>query len=149
MKILVFGSRGFIGGKMLRAWPDAVGTDARIDDKASVLKALDEHRPDAVVNAAGRTGRPNVDWCESHQAETHRDNVIGALTLGEACHERGVYLLHLSSGCVFYGHSPDPRGWREEDFANPSATYSRSKYAAELALMTYPNVAIVRLPSIT
>ncbi|KAA0206985.1 NAD-dependent epimerase/dehydratase family protein [Candidatus Uhrbacteria bacterium] len=145
MKILVFGSRGFIGGKMLRAWPDAVGTDARIDDKASVLKALDEHRPDAVVNAAGRTGRPNVDWCESHQAETHRDNVIGALTLGEACHERGVYLLHLSSGCVFYGHSPDPRGWREEDFANPSATYSRSKYAAELALMTYPNVAIVRL----
>ncbi len=145
MKILVFGSKGFIGGKMLRAWPDAVGTDARIDDKAAVLKALDEHKPDAVVNAAGRTGRPNVDWCESHQAETHRDNVIGALTLGEACHERGVYLLHLSSGCVFYGHSPDPRGWREEDFANPSATYSRSKYAAELGLMTYPNVAIARL----
>lgn len=145
MKILVFGSKGFIGGKMLRAWPDAVGTDARIDDKAAVLNALDEHKPDAVVNAAGRTGRPNVDWCESHQAETHRDNVIGALTLGEACHERGVYLLHLSSGCVFYGHSPDPRGWREEDFANPSATYSRSKYAAELALMTYPNVAIARL----
>jgi glucose-1-phosphate thymidylyltransferase len=145
MKILVFGSKGFIGGRMLETWPDAVGTDARIDDKAAVLKAIDEHKPDAVVNAAGRTGRPNVDWCETHQVETMHDNVIGALVLAEACQERGVYLLHLSSGCVFYGDSPDPRGWREEDHANPSATYSRAKYAAELPLMTYPNVSIVRL----
>ncbi|MCC6563398.1 sugar nucleotide-binding protein [Candidatus Uhrbacteria bacterium] len=145
MKILVFGSKGFIGAKMLRAWPDAVGSAVRIDDKAAVLAELERVKPDAVVNAAGRTGRPNVDWCETHQAETHRDNVIGALTLAEACHEKGAYLLHLSSGCVFYGASPDPRGWREEDHANPSATYSRSKYAAELALVTYPNVGIARL----
>lgn len=145
MKILVFGSKGFIGGKMLHAWPDAVGTAVRIDDKAAVTAELERVKPDAVVNAAGRTGRPNVDWCETHQAETHRDNVIGALTLAEVCHEKGVYLLHLSSGCVFYGMSPDPRGWREEDHANPTATYSRSKYAAELALTTYPNVGIARL----
>jgi glucose-1-phosphate thymidylyltransferase len=145
MKILVFGSKGFIGGRMLETWPDAVGTDARIDDKAAVLKAIDEHKPDAVVNAAGRTGRPNVDWCETHQVETMHDNVIGALILAEACQERGIYMLHLSSGCVFYGTSPDPRGWKEDDHANPSATYSRAKYAAELPLMTYPNVSIVRL----
>jgi glucose-1-phosphate thymidylyltransferase len=145
MKILVFGSKGFIGGRMLETWPEAVGTDARIDDKAAVLKAIDEHKPDAVVNAAGRTGRPNVDWCETHQVETMHDNVIGALILAEACQERGVYMLHLSSGCVFYGASPDPRGWKEDDHANPSATYSRAKYAAELPLMTYPNVSIIRL----
>src|SRR5688572_2983431 len=145
MKILVFGSKGFIGGRMLETWPEAVGTDARIDDKAAVLKAIDEHKPDAVVNAAGRTGRPNVDWCETHQVETMHDNVIGALILAEACQERGIYMLHLSSGCVFYGQSPDPRGWKEDDHANPSATYSRAKYAAELPLMTYPNVSIIRL----
>ncbi len=145
MKILVFGSKGFIGGRMLETWAEAVGTDARIDDKAAVLKAIDEHKPDAIVNAAGRTGRPNVDWCETHQVETMHDNVIGTLVLAEACQERGIYLLHLSSGCVFYGQSPDPRGWTEDDHANPSATYSRAKYAAELPLMTYPNVSIVRL----
>lgn len=145
MKILVFGSKGFIGEKILSTWPDAVGTAVRIDDKAAVLAELERVQPDAVVNAAGRTGRPNVDWCETHQAETHRGNVIGALTLAEACHEKNIYLLHLSSGCVFYGTSPDPRGWREEDFANPSSTYSRSKYAAELALTTYPNIGIARL----
>lgn len=145
MKILVFGSKGFIGSRMMEAWPDAVGTDARIDDKTAVLAELDRVRPDAVVNAAGRTGRPNVDWCEDHPVETAHDNVVGAITLAEACQERGTYLLHLSSGCMFYGHSPDPRGWREEDFANPSATYSRGKYAAELVLSTFPNVGIARL----
>ncbi|MCE9586333.1 sugar nucleotide-binding protein [Candidatus Uhrbacteria bacterium] len=145
MKILVFGSKGFIAGKMLETWADAVGTDARIDDKEAVLKALDEHKPDAVVNAAGKTGKPNVDWCETHQAETFRGNTIGALVLAEACQERGIYMLHLATGCIFYGPSPDPRGWTEDDHANPSAVYTRSKYAADLALTTYPNVAIARL----
>lgn len=145
MKILVFGSKGFIGGKMLRAWPDAVGTDARIDDKAAVLKALDEHKPGAVVNAAGKTGRPNIDWCETHQAETYRANVMGPLILAEACQERGLHLLHLASGCIFYGPSPDPRGWREDDFANPESVYSRAKYAADLLLSRMPNVAIARI----
>ncbi|HVM91097.1 MAG TPA: sugar phosphate nucleotidyltransferase [Verrucomicrobiae bacterium] len=145
MKILVFGSKGFIGSRMMEAWPDAVGTDVRIDDKVAVLAELDRVKPDAVVNAAGRTGRPNVDWCEDHPVETAHDNVVGAILLAEACQERGIYLLHLSSGCMFYGHSPDPRGWREEDFANPSATYSRGKYAAELVLSTFPHVGIARL----
>ncbi len=145
MKILVFGSKGFIGGKMLAAWPDAVGTDARIDDKAAVLKALDEHKPDAVVNAAGKTGRPNIDWCETHQAETYRANTMGPLVLAAACQERGVYFLHLASGCIFYGPSPDPRGWHEEDFANPASVYSRSKYATDLLLSRMPNTAIARI----
>lgn len=145
MKILVFGSKGFIGSRMLEAWPEAVGSDVRIDDKAAVKAELERQQPDAVVNAAGRTGRPNVDWCEAHPVETMHDNVIGALILAEACQEKNLYLLHVSSGCMFYGPSPDPRGWKEDDFANPSATYSRGKYAAELVLTTLPNVGIARL----
>ncbi len=145
MKILIFGSKGFIGSRMLKAWPEAIGTDVRIDDREAVLRVLDEHKPDAVLNAAGRTGKPNVDWCETHQVETMHDNIIGALVLAEACQERHTYLLHLATGCIFYGTSPDPRGWTEDDFANPSAVYTRSKYATDLALTTYPNVGIARL----
>jgi dTDP-4-dehydrorhamnose reductase len=51
----------------------------------------------------------------------------------------------LGSGCIFYGASPAQGGWREDDFANPSSFYSRSKYAADLILSRLPNVAIVRL----
>ena len=97
------------------------------------------------MNTAGKTGKPNVDWCESNPLPTFRSNTIGALVVAEACQERGLHLTHLASGCVFYGESPDPRGWREDDFANPSATYSRSKYAADLLLSALPNTAIVRL----
>lgn len=144
MKILIFG-KGYIGQRLASAWPDAIMSDVRIDDIQAVRQELDLHAPDAVVNTAGKTGKPNVDWCESHQSETARSNIIGALTLAEACKERNLYLLHFASGCIFYGPSPDPRGWTESDFANPTSFYSRTKYAADLALSRMPNVGIARL----
>lgn len=145
MKILVFGAKGYLGSRMLEAWPEAVGSDARIENKAAVLADIERVKPDAIVNAAGKTGRPNIDWCETHQVETYRSNLIGPLVLAEACQELGIYLMHLASGCIFYGPSPDPRGWTEEDFANPLSFYSRTKYAADLLLAKMPNVGIARI----
>jgi 3,5-epimerase/4-reductase len=144
MRILVFG-RGFMGERLSRDLPGASLHAADIADESAVRAALKEHRPDAVVNAAGKTGRPNVDWCETHMAETMRSNVEGALVLARACSDAGVYLLHLGSGCVFYGPSPTPGGWREDDFANPKSFYSRTKYAADVVLAKVPSVAVVRL----
>src|SRR6185437_11177549 len=54
-------------------------------------------------------------------------------------------LLHIGSGCVFYGESPDPKGWKEYDFANPISYYSKCKYAADLMLGTLPNVGVARI----
>jgi 3,5-epimerase/4-reductase len=145
MTTLVFGA-GFLGERLAHSLPGAAlarGVD--ISDRQAVLAALRAHNTVSAVNAAGKTGRPNVDWCEEHQGETTRSNVIGPLVLAEACAELGVHLLHLASGCIFYGPSPAPGGWREDDFANPSSFYSRSKYAADLILSRLPNVAIVRL----
>ncbi len=143
MKILVFG-KGYVGSRMAASWPDAVLSSVRIEDKAAVLEELTRVQPDVVVNAAGKAGTPNVDWCETHQVETFRSNVTGALVLAEACQEKNVYLLHLGSGCIFYGASPTPGGWTEEDFGNPEAFYTRTKYAADLVLSRLPNVGIAR-----
>jgi dTDP-4-dehydrorhamnose reductase len=145
MTTLVFGA-GFLGERLTQSLRGAVlarGVD--IGDRPSVLAALKQHRPISVVNAAGKTGHPNVDWCETHPVETMRSNVVGPIVLAEACAEVGAHLLHLGSGCIFYGPSPSPGGWREDDDANPSAFYSRTKYAADLVLSRLPNVAIVRL----
>jgi 3,5-epimerase/4-reductase len=145
MTVLVFGA-GFLGERLAHSLPGAVlarGVD--ISDREGVLDALRTHRGTAVINAAGKTGRPNVDWCEQHPLETMRSNAVGPMVLAEACAEVGAYLMHLASGCIFYGPSPSPEGWREDDFANPSAFYSRTKYAADLVLSRLPNVAIVRL----
>ncbi|HEY3821717.1 MAG TPA: sugar nucleotide-binding protein [Polyangiaceae bacterium] len=142
--VVVFGP-GFLGHRLAREIPGAVLSRADVTDKAAVLAALREARPEAVVNAAGKTGRPNVDWCESHQTETYRANVLGALILAEACSELGIHLVHLASGCIFYGPSPSPGGWLEDDHANPTAFYSRTKYAADLVLSRLPGVAVARL----
>ncbi len=144
MKILVIG-KGYIGARCMEEWPDAEVTEEIIVTKDDALRVIKEYQPDAVLNAAGIRGVPNVDWCDSHQLETMRGNTILPLILADACAELGVYLLHIGSGCVFYGESPDPGGWLEDDHANPSVTYSRTKYAADLVLSTLPNVGIARI----
>lgn len=144
MRTLILG-RGFLGHRLARELTDATLHAADIADEAAVRAALAEAKPEVVINAAGKTGRPNVDWCETHQLETARANVEGPLTLARMCAEVGAHLVHLGSGCIFYGDSPTPGGWREEDFANPTSFYSRTKYAADLVLSRLPNVAIARL----
>lgn len=144
MTTLIFG-RGFLGTRLARELPDAQLSRADITDELAVAEDLAKYEPTAVVNAAGKTGKPNVDWCESHPLETARANVIGPMVLAEQCAKARVYLLHLATGCIFYGPSPQPGGWLEDDVANPTAFYSRTKYAADLVLSKLPNVGIARL----
>jgi 3,5-epimerase/4-reductase len=144
MSIVIFGA-GFLGTRFAQEIPDAVLSNADITDRALVARELEAHGAHAVINCAGKTGKPNVDWCEVHPIETERANVIGPLVLAEACDRAGAYLLHMGSGCIFYGPSPAEGGWREDDFANPSSFYSRTKYAADLILSKLPNVAVARL----
>lgn len=145
MKILIIGG-GYVGIRCAEAWSDAVLSTNVINTKEDVLKLLDEHKPDAVLNAAGVRGKPNVDWCEDHQLETVLGNTKLPITIAEACQERNVYLLHIGSGCIFYGDSPhEDKKWREDDFGNPIPVYSRSKWAADLVLSTLPNIGIARI----
>lgn len=146
MKILLCG-RGYIGQRLFDAWKDeVVWSDAFINSKQDVLDEIAKYQPDVVLNAAGVRGKPNVDWCEDHQLETMRGNAILPMLIADACAEAGVYLLHMGSGCIFYGDSPhEDNAWREDDYGNPSAVYSRAKWAADLVLSTLPNVGIVRI----
>ena len=147
MNILIIG-KGYVGVRCAEAWSEeAVLADTRINKKEDVLALLDKYKPDAVLNAAGVRGRPNVDWCEDHQMETILGNTKLPITIADACQERGVYLLHIGSGCIFYGDSPhEDKQWRENDMGNPvEVTYSRTKWAADLVLSTLPNVGIARI----
>lgn len=144
MKVVVFGGRGYLGEQFLRQYPGAVAPSTDIADRAAVAAVLDEHRPDVVINAAGKTGRPNVDWCEDHKEETLHANVAGPLILLEECGKRGIYWVHLSSGCIYTGDNGGS-GFTEEDEPNfDGSFYSRTKAWAELLLREFP-VLILRL----
>ena len=146
MKILIVG-KGFIAKRCLDTWgEEAVMPGEKIYNKEDALTIIDKYQPDVILNAAGSTGRPNVDWCEDHQTETIAGNTLLPIVLALACQERGVYLLHIGSGCIYYGDSPHPdKKWRENDFGNPTAVYSRAKWATDLVLTTLPNVGIARI----
>ncbi len=64
------------------------------------LKSL---RPDFIINAAGFTGKPNVDACELQKEETIQGNVYFPKMLAEVCAELGIPWGHVSSGCIFSG----------------------------------------------
>lgn len=146
MKILILGN-GYVGNLCAAAWCDeAIHHKERITSKDDVLALINEHNPDVVFNAAGVRGKPNVDWCEDHQLETILGNTKLPIMIAEACQETGKYLLHIGSGCVFYGDSThEDKAWREDDFANPKPVYSRTKYAADLVLSTLPNAGVGRI----
>lgn len=146
MKILILG-KGYLGQRCADAWGEEAEISlVRITSVESALAEIDRVKPDAVLCTIGKKGTPNVDWCETHQRETIEGNVIIPLQVAFACQERGVYMLHMSSGCIFYGDSAHPdKAWRENDFGNPLPVYSRSKWAADLTLSTLPNVGIARI----
>jgi len=143
-KILIIGN-GWLGTRCHEEWPDAILSDRITKTEDDVLRLLDEYQPTVVLNAAGVVGKPNVDWCETHQLETIEGNTILPIIIARACQKRGIYLLHIGTGCIFYGVSPHGGPWKEDDYANPVAVYTRSKYAADLVLETLPNVGIARI----
>ena len=144
MKILLFGPRGYLGQQFLTLYPDAIPSNADIADAPAVAAALAAVEPDVVINAAGKTGRPNIDWCEDHREETLRGNVLGPLVLLEECAKRGIYWVHLSSGCIYDGDNAG-RGFSEEDPPNfHGSFYSRTKIWSEEILREFP-VLILRL----
>jgi 3,5-epimerase/4-reductase len=149
MKILLFGSRGFIGKHFMQLYPGAVVSDIDIAEPDQVREALDTHKPDIVINAAGKTGRPNIDWCEDHREETLRANVTGPLILLHECSTRNIYWVHCSSGCIYEGDNGG-RGYAEEDAPNFTGSfYSRTKALLDQLLLesaTPPLIVRFRMP---
>lgn len=110
---------------------------------------LDEIAPTFVVNAAGLTGRPNVDWCEDHKEEVLRVNVIGTMSLMDLTNQRGIHLTNFATGCIYSydeEHKIGGKRFTEEDPANFFGSfYSHTKALVETLASTYSNVLILRL----
>ncbi len=64
---------------------------------------LHARKPSFVINAAGYTGKPNVDACELDKAGTLVGNTLLPQTIAHACAAAGVPWGHVSSGCIFSG----------------------------------------------
>ncbi|XP_065858785.1 trifunctional UDP-glucose 4,6-dehydratase/UDP-4-keto-6-deoxy-D-glucose 3,5-epimerase/UDP-4-keto-L-rhamnose-reductase RHM2-like [Euphorbia lathyris] len=154
VKFLIYGRTGWIGGLLGKIcekkgikYEYGVG---RLEDRKSITEDLRKIKPTHVFNAAGVTGRPNVDWCESHKVETIRSNVVGTLTLADVCRQQNVLLMNFATGCIFEYDKEHQQGsgigFKEDDKPNFVASfYSKTKAMVEELLKEYENVCTLRV----
>lgn len=148
MKLLLLGHTGYIGSWILKHFQEK-GHDIQtikvdVTDRSQVQQALAEVKNSIVINATGKTGTPNVDWCEDHRLETAKVNITGAINVCEVASKQGNYILQIGSGCIFSGGAE--HAFTEEDEPNFFGSfYSQTKAVAESALKEIPNVCVLRI----
>lgn len=111
-----------------------------ITQSGSIALALEQHRPDVVINTAAYTA---VDKAESEPDTAHLINGITPGLLATACAERGIGLVHVSTDYVFDGLAETP--YTEDAPTQPASVYGQSKLAGEQAVLAaLPSAIILR-----
>jgi len=157
--IVLLGGSGYVGSEFVRnleirgveysSISRANGVDYYAVDQ--LVRELERLKASFVINAAGYTGKPNVDACEVYKDDCLMGNVILPSRVASACHKLGVPFGHVSSGCIYTGRRSDGFPFSEEDAPNFSfrqdncSFYSGCKALGEELLSETENSYIWRL----
>jgi len=126
--ILLLGASGYIGEafakELQRRKKEFVALSRKQTDYTRfepLLELLKSKKPEFVINAAGYTGKPNVDACELAKADTLAGNTLLPQTIAQACATMKVPWGHVSSGCIFSGAKIAENGHTktEKDLTRP------------------------------
>jgi dTDP-4-dehydrorhamnose reductase len=152
--IILLGGSGYMGqafAKELtaRGLPFAAPTRAEADyTRFDVLtELLHRTKPDFLINAAGYTGKPNVDACEKNWADTLQGNTLFPAMVAHACAAHHTPFGHVSSGCIYAGAKID--GCVEKDLTTTATKALFAKNPAAFKGFTEvdePNFTFRRLP---
>ena len=126
-----------------RFFSSAIGerllADVDVEHSDSLVKVLDQIRPDVVVNCAGLT---------KHKPEAENPlvsipiNTLMPHRLAGLCKLVGARLVHVSTDCVFSGEKGN---YSESDYADARDVYGKSKALGELH---YPHTITLRTSTI-
>ena len=150
MKILITGSNGLLGQKLVSALRNDAevqllatsrGADRTPEPLLERYAALDitsqpevdavfaAAKPDVVIHTAAMT---NVDACELDPDACQLQNVTATGHLVQAAKRHGSHFIHLSTDFIFDGENGP---YREEDVPAPLSIYGQSKLDAEHLVM--------------
>jgi dTDP-4-dehydrorhamnose reductase len=164
MKVLVIGASGMIGSTVLRVlsekndW-EVFGTvrdesvkrffsasigerlraDVDVEHQDSLVRILDQIRPNVVVNCAGLTKHK---LAAEDPLVSIPINTLMPHRLSRLCKLVGARLIHVSTDCVFSG---EKGGYVEDDFADARDVYGKSKALGEVG---YPHAITLRTSTI-
>ena len=154
MKLLIIGASGLLGinlameamrehavvavdrGKLISAPFQVFHADLLSQD--TIASVLDQVQPDWLVNCAAMT---NLEQCERVPEQAQIINVDVPVQLANACAERTIRFIHISTDAVFDGEKTDL--YTEEDTPNPLGVYSQTKLDSEHGVWAVNPEAIV------
>lgn len=152
MKVLITGSNGLLGQKLLHKLRqdtsfDLVATskgenrvsekegytyfDLDITNNNAVAQLIARENPQVVINTAAMT---NVDLCEDEKQSCDALNVDAVKYLADACANIGAHLIQISTDFIFDGEDGP---YTEEDIPNPLSYYGISKLKSEELLKAH------------
>jgi len=149
MKILISGSNGLLGQKLLHKLRQDSSVELfatskgenrvseqngytyfelDITDQKQVAELIANKKPDVVINTAAMT---NVDLCEDEKQACDALNVEAVRYLADACEKIDTHLIQISTDFIFDGEDGP---YTEEDEPNPLSYYGLSKLKSEQLL---------------
>ena len=133
MRVLVYGSRGWIGGQFIEVLKkndiNYVNGTSRVDNDITLKEEIIKENPTHVVSFIGRTHGTigdkvytTIDYLEQDGklVENMRDNLYGPLLLSELCKQNNIHFTYLGTGCIFKYDEEHPFGEEVNGFDEDS-----------------------------
>jgi dTDP-4-dehydrorhamnose reductase len=125
MKVLFFGSKGWIGQQFKRYLDDNnicyITTAVRADDEIQVENEIQKHQPTHIVAFIGRThgdGINSIDYLEQ-EGKLHEnilDNLYAPIILTILSQKYDIHYTYLGTGCIY--HTDNDATVQEDDLPN-------------------------------
>jgi len=136
MKVLVTGSKGFLGSafskRLLQHSHEVIGYDLPEDIRDREKVSASVNGCDCVFHFAAVA---NINYARAHPYETLDINIMGTTSVAEACSKHNVPLNFISSVCVYGNNGVSISD--EEAPKHPTEIYAYSKLAAEQIVEAY------------
>jgi dTDP-4-dehydrorhamnose reductase len=148
MRIAVVGARGQLGAAVVHecAAHDVVPfvrADLDVTDDRAVARAMEQARPDAIVNCASYN---DVDGAEDHPVDALNVNAFAVRALAAAADRLNAAFIHYGSDFVFDGRAAAP--YTEDTPPSPCSAYGASKMLGEWFALEAPRGYVLRVETL-
>ena len=132
-KIMITGGNGLFGTELTKVLKrekkyeihSLTLQDMDITNVQQIEKVFSEIKPEIVIHAASLT---DVDYCETHEKETHLVNVTGTENIVKASKKYDTKIIYISTDYIFDGKNGP---YTENDNPNPLSVYAKTKWEGE------------------
>ena len=161
MKILFYGSKGWIGSMIVERWKELYPSDTitcsntRLTPENINLIKDEIQQNDIIFSSIGRTSGtlkngthiPNIDYLEGNLFENARDNLYNPVMLAKICEEYNKHFSYIGTGCIF-SRDTNNNDYEYTELDNPDffgSSYSIIKGFTDDLMKLFKNVLNFRI----